>query len=103
MVLAASSGKTDVSEFVNTNGVMPATASMPLTAQLSKFVASVSYTGQTASTGYILVTATAAEPAIDAAQLALNGVATNGQVVWTCNTTNTTKAIESKYLPSSCK
>ncbi|NMM81101.1 hypothetical protein B2J86_09225 [Acidovorax sp. SRB_14] len=103
LILAASAGKTDVSEFVNTNGAMPSTASLPLTAQLSKYVASVSYTGTDASKGYILVTATAAEPAIDAAQIALNGVATNGQVVWTCNTANTTKAIEAKYLPASCK
>jgi type IV pilus assembly protein PilA len=103
LILAASAGKTDVSEYVNTNGVMPGTASLPLTAQLSKYVASVSYTGQTASAGYILVTATAAEPAINGAQIALNGVATNGQVVWTCNTANTTTAIEAKFLPASCK
>ena len=103
LILAASAGKTDVSEYANTYGVMPSTASLPLTAQLSKYVASVSYTGLTASTGYILVTATAAEPAINAAQIALNGVATNGQVVWTCNTTNTTTAVQAKYLPASCK
>ena len=103
LILAASAGKTDVSEYVNTYGVMPSAASLPLTAQLSKYVASVSYTGQTASTGYILVTATAAEPAINAAQIALNGVATNGQVVWTCNTTNTGTPIQAKYLPASCK
>ena len=36
LILAASAGKTDVSEYVNTYGVMPSTASLPLTAQLSK-------------------------------------------------------------------
>lgn len=103
LILAASSAKTDVSEYVNTNGVMPSTASLTVATQASKYVASVAYTGTNASNGYVLVTATAAEPDISGGQLALNGVATNGQVVWTCNTTNTTTPIAAKYLPSSCK
>jgi len=103
LVLAASSAKTSVAEYVNTNGVMPDTASVSIESQTSKYVASVGYTGQNASNGYIEVTATAAEPAINAAQLRLAGVALTGQVVWTCSTTGTGTPIQPKYLPSSCK
>jgi len=103
LVLAASSAKTSVAEYVNTNGVMPDTASVSIESQTSKYVASTGYTGTNASTGYIEVTATAAEPAISGAQLRLQGVATGGQVIWTCNTQGTGTAIQAKYLPSSCK
>ena len=103
LVLAASSAKTSVAEYVNTNGVMPSTASVAIESQTSKYVASVGYTGTSASDGYIEVTATAAEPAINGAQLRLQGVALTGQVVWTCNTTGTGTPIPAKYLPSSCK
>jgi type IV pilus assembly protein PilA len=104
LILAASSAKTSVAEFVNTTGVMPATASVSIETQVSKYVASVGYVGTDASNGYIEVQAHAtAEPAIASAQLRLQGVALGGQVVWTCNTTGTTTAIAPKYLPSSCK
>ncbi len=105
LVLAASSAKTSVAEYVNTNGVMPDTASVSIESQLSKYVASVEYTGQNASNGYVEVTATAAETAISGRKLRLAGVAQGGQVVWTCSTTGlaANAAIEPKYLPSSCK
>lgn len=103
LILAGSAAKTDIAEYVNTYGAMPSTASMTLATQTSKYVTSVAYTNVDASNGYVLVTATAAEPDISGGQLALNGVASNGQVVWTCNTTNATTPILAKYLPSSCK
>ena len=103
LVLAASSAKTSVAEYVNTNGVMPSTASVAIESQLSKYVSSVNYVGSTASEGYIEVIATTVESAIAGDELRLQGVASNGQVVWTCNTTGSASPIEPKYLPSSCK
>jgi tRNA A37 threonylcarbamoyltransferase TsaD len=88
---------------VNTNGVMPDTASVSIESQTSKYVASTGYTGSNASNGFIEVVATAAEPAIAGAMLRLQGVATGGQVIWTCNTSGTATPILPKYLPSSCK
>jgi type IV pilus assembly protein PilA len=102
LVLAASAAKTTIAEYVNTSGVMPDTASVSIDSQLSKYVASVTYTGTSASNGYVEVTATAAEPAINGAKLQLVGVAANGQVVWTCQTA-ASGGILAKYLPSSCK
>ncbi len=103
LVLAASSAKTSIAEYVNTNGVMPDTGSVSIEGQASKYVASVAYTGTSASEGFIQVTATPAEPAISGAMLRLQGLATGGQVVWTCNTTGAGTPILPKYLPSSCK
>jgi type IV pilus assembly protein PilA len=104
LILAASSAKVSVAEYVNTYGAMPEAASVSIETQLSKYVASVSYGYTDASNGYVEVTATAAEPAISGAQLRLNGAATAGQVIWTCQATTVTgTAILPKYLPSSCK
>ena len=103
LVLAASSAKVSIAEYVNTNGVMPSTASVAIENQLSKYVASVTYTGTDASNGYVEVTATAAETAINGGQLRLQGLAQGGQVVWTCNTSGAGTPIAAKYLPSSCK
>ena len=104
LVLAASSAKVSVAEFVNTNGRMPDTASVAIESQVSKYVASLGYTGTDASNGFIEVTATTAEPAISGAQLRLVGVANIGQVIWTCSAATVSgTAIQAKYLPSSCK
>ena len=103
LVLAASAAKVSVAEFVNTSGRMPDTASVAIESQVSKYVASLGYTGTDASNGYIEVTATAAEIAISGAQLRLAGVSNAGQVIWTCNTAGTGTPIQAKYLPSSCK
>ena len=43
LILAASAGKQNVAEYVNTYGVMPATASMQLASAESQFVASTGY------------------------------------------------------------
>lgn len=104
VVLAASSGKTAVSEFAQVNGVMPATGSSPVTTQTSKYVASVGYTGTDANNGTITVITTAAgDTNIASKQLDLVGVLNaGGQVVWTCKA-GATAPILAKYLPSSCK
>src|SRR5262245_3407651 len=103
LLLAASSAKTSVAEFVNTYGRMPDTASVAIESQVSKYVASVGYTGTDASNGYIEVTSTTAEPMLNGAQLRLQGQSNTGQVVWTCNTAGTGTPILPKYLPSSCR
>jgi type IV pilus assembly protein PilA len=94
LVLAASSAKVGISEFVNTNGTLP--TSYTPEAQVSKFVESVTWVSPD-----IIVKATAAESAISGKSLKLSGaLSTAGnQVVWTCQTVD----IDAKFLPSSCK
>jgi type IV pilus assembly protein PilA len=94
VVLAASSGKTSVSEYVNTSGAMPP-AGFLIENQVSKYVSGVTYDGANSK---IVATASAAETAISGSTIELIGVASNGQVVWTC-----TGSIDQKYRPSSCK
>ena len=101
LILAGSSAKTNIAEYVNTNGLMPDTASISVDNQVTKYVASVSYVGTDASNGYVEVTATAAEAAISGKKLRLSGVATGGQVVWPCSAAS--GEIDPRYLPSSCK
>jgi type IV pilus assembly protein PilA len=106
LLLAASSGRTAVAETFSQKGLMNlSAASMGVNNQTSNYVASVSYTGTSSSTGDIIVTATT-NPGLGAANntaIALRGTAgVSGQVTWTCGgaTTNGTPA---KYRPSSCK
>jgi type IV pilus assembly protein PilA len=103
LVLAASSAKTSVAEFVNTYGRMPDTASVAIESQVSRYVASVGYTGTDASNGYIEVQASTAETAISGGLLRLSGLSTAGQVIWTCAVPAGGGGIQAKYLPSSCK
>ncbi|WHZ10125.1 MAG: Type IV pilin PilA [Burkholderiaceae bacterium] len=98
LILAASSAKTSIAEYVNTNGVMPAAGSISIEGQTSTYVASVAYTDTDASTGMVTVTASGAEVAMAGGTITLTGVASNGQVVWTCGGT-----ILAKYRPSSCQ
>jgi type IV pilus assembly protein PilA len=93
MLLAASSAKTAVAEFANTNGALPG-ASFVVESQSSPYVASVGWDGSK-----ITVTATAKETAISGKTVFLNGQYNNGQVAWTC----TKGDIDDKYLPASCK
>jgi len=103
LILAASSGKTQVAEFVNTNGAMPTAASLGLASQTSKYVASLAYTQTNASVGVLTVTATAAESAISGGTLALTGtINASGQVDWACAAASS-GGIQARYLPSSCK
>ena len=103
VILAASSAKTSVAESAQTNSAMPATGSLTVDSQTSKYVTSVVYAGTDASTGVVTVTASAAEPKISGKTVDMTGVLQgNGQVVWTC-TTGATNGIDVKYLPASCK
>ena len=99
VILAASSPKTSVSEAAQTLAGMPATASVTVDSQASKYVASVSYTSTATSTGLITATATTAEPKMAGGTITLTGsYQTNGQVTWVCSGT-----IASKYRPASCQ
>jgi type IV pilus assembly protein PilA len=98
VILAASSPKTSVSEAAQTYGGMPATASVTVDSQSSKYVASVGYTSTATTTGVITATAQG-EAKISGSTIVLTGTAqTNGQVVWVCSGT-----IASKYRPASCQ
>ena len=103
VILAASSAKTAVAESAQVNAAMPATASLVVDSQSSKYVSGVAYTGTDASNGFITVTTTTTGDAkISNQVLIMSGVLQpNGQVVWTCGGTTTT--ILAKYLPASCK
>ena len=99
VLLAASSGRTAVSEAVQVSGTgFPTTASLVLQSQSSKYVSSVAYTQVSTSEG--LVTATAqGDTSIAGSTIVLDGVAgANAQVNWTCGGT-----IAAKYRPQSCK
>jgi type IV pilus assembly protein PilA len=102
LILAASSAKNSIAEYVNTQGVMPDTASVSIESQQSKYVASVVYTGTNATSGFIRVTATAAEPAISGNTLDLTGTVNSGQVTWVCSP-GAAGGINTKYMPSSCR
>ncbi len=98
VVLAASSGRTAVSEAVQVSGAFPTAASLVLTSQSSKYVASVAYAQVNASSGTVTATAQG-DSAITGSNIVLTGtMGTNSQVIWVCNGT-----IAAKYRPASCK
>ncbi|WP_310740822.1 pilin [Aquincola sp. J276] len=95
VMLAASSAKNNIAEFVNTNSAIPG-ASFEIASQTSKYVASVTWNGT-------LITATAqgfGDSAIDGSTITLTPALanSNSQVNWTCGGT-----IPAKFRPSSCK
>ncbi|MBK8399886.1 MAG: pilin [Propionivibrio sp.] len=99
VVLAASGGKTSVSEAFQTLGHMPASASAGITSQVSKFVSSVAYSTSATNVATIVATASSAESKISGGTVALIGTGdANGVVSWVC-----TGTITSKYLPSNCR
>jgi len=99
VILAASSGKTGISEAASTYGGMPTTASGVINTQTTKYVSSVQYTSTATGTGVITATATG-DTNIAGSTVLLTGtyVTATGQVDWVC-----TGTIAPKYLPSSCK
>ncbi len=105
MVLAASSGKTAVSEAAATLTQMPEPVSANIATQTSKYVASVSYTRVSASVGYVAVVGGAGDTNISGKTLAMTGTLLgNGQVDWTCGTLNATAPLmDKKYRPASCQ
>ena len=99
VVLAASSGKTNISEAAANYGGMPTSASGAITSQNSTYVSAVDYTSTSTATGVITATATG-DTNISGSTITLTGTyaTSNGQVTWVCSGT-----IANKYLPSSCK
>jgi type IV pilus assembly protein PilA len=98
VILAASSARTAVSEAVQVAGGFPATASMVMTPESSKYVADVVYTQIDSASGTVTATAQG-DSAISASTIVLSGsMNANGQVDWICGGT-----ILPKYRPASCK
>lgn len=109
-VLAASSGRTAVAETFSQKGTMALIqASMGVQPQSSKYVASVVYTSSSPTVGWITVTLQAATNLglADATSTTLTlegtGNTSTGTVAWGCGRGKTGTAINSKYLPGSCK
>ena len=100
VILAASAGKNNVAEYVNTYGVMPATASMQLASAVSKYVASTGYAYTSDTVGVITATSTTAEAAMNQGTILLTGTINSASksVDWVCNGT-----IPGTFRPSSCK
>jgi type IV pilus assembly protein PilA len=99
VLLAASSGRTAVSEAVQINGLgFPAPGSLVIESQSSRYVASVSYDSSATTSGVVTAWAKG-DTAISGSTITLTGIAgTNNQVLWSCNGT-----IAGKFRPASCK
>jgi type IV pilus assembly protein PilA len=98
VLLAASSGRTAVSEAVQVSGGFPSTASLVIQSQSSKFVAGVLYAQTNASSGTVTATAQG-DTSISGSTIVLSGQMSGaGQVDWVCSGT-----ILAKYRPASCK
>jgi len=96
VMLAASSAKTAVSEAAATNSAIPATTSVDVQSQASKYVESVVYS---LSGTDALITATArGDSNITGSTITMLGTYSSGQVLWTCG-----GSIAAKYRPASCK
>ena len=91
VLLAASSAKTSIAEYVNSSGALPPNT-FTVESQTSKYVSGVTWDGTK-----IIATATG-DSAISGSTIELTGAASGGQVTWTCAGT-----INAKYRPSSCK
>lgn len=103
VILAASSAKTSVAEAAQVNTAMPATASLTVDSQSSKWVSGVTYAQTSASVGVITVTTSTADSKISSKTIDMTGTLQgNGQVTWVC-AAGATNGIDTKYLPASCK
>jgi type IV pilus assembly protein PilA len=98
VILAASSGRTAVSEAAQVQGAMPTAASLVLETQVTKFVSGVAYSQTNASVGVVTAEARG-EAKITGSTITMTGtLGNNGQVDWVCGGT-----IDQKYRPASCK
>jgi len=101
LLLAASSAKVPVAEWVQTNGDMPNSGSLVLPVQQSKYVHSLAFTGVSASLGSITVVgASNVDVRLDGS-IVLTGTVSSagmGKVDWACSGT-----LPPRYLPISCK
>ena len=107
VVLAASSGRTAVAETFSQKGTLNlAVASMGVQTQVSKYVASVTYTPASSSQGDIIVTSSADAglgSGTSKTVILRANAGTGGSVAWSCGTDGSATAMPKKYLPSSCK
>jgi len=104
VVLAASSGRTAVSETFSQKSTMNLSAgSMGVQNQSSKYVSTVTYVPTSATVGDIIVTSSSDTGLAAAASTSMilrgTGTTGSGTVAWTCGTSTMPR----KYLPSSCK
>lgn len=102
VILAGSSAKNTIAEYVNFKGALPAAADVSIEPQASKYVKSVAWDGTN-----ITVTTTddgGGDDALKAKTLTLGAVmnASTKQVTWTCGASGS-GGIDAKYRPSSCK
>ena len=94
VMLAASSARVGVAEYVNTYSALPSAASFTPEMQLTKYVQSVSWDG----TKIIALAQGEAKITGSTIELSATLVNNNSQVNWACAGT-----IDAKYRPSSCK
>jgi|NOAtaT_6_FD_contig_61_1213048_length_458_multi_7_in_0_out_0_1 type IV pilus assembly protein PilA len=95
VMLAASSVRTTVAEFASAEGSLPATASITIPSQSSKYVASVAWNG---TDGVITATAKGDSNINNGTITLTASLAAGGQVTWTCS-----GSIASQYRPASCR
>lgn len=108
VILAGSAGRTAVSETYSQKNTMSLTRdSMGIQDQVTKYVASVTYSGADTTGDIIVTTKTdAGLPALASGKtVILRGEAQtgSGQVLWKCGKGTGTAGVDTKYLPSSCK
>ena len=109
-IIAASSARTAVAEtFANKGQMLPSANSMGVQTQLSRYVASVTWSRQSDTEGDVIVTLRSLqdEPSLGGAagttlELRATGNTGNGTVGWLCGK-GRNQPIPAKYLPSSCK
>jgi len=108
VILAGSSGRTAVSEAYSQFSTMSkSAASMGVQDLVSKYVASVTYSGTSSTVGDIIVTTSGTTSGLPTAvagkTIVLRGTANTGtgQVIWTCG--GGTSPVPANYRPTSCK
>jgi type IV pilus assembly protein PilA len=99
VILAASAGRTNISETAQVLGEMPLLASVVMPTSSSRYVNASSYVYTDSLTAAISATAQG-DSKISGSWITLSGKfnATTGQITWTCSGT-----IASKYRPASCQ
>jgi type IV pilus assembly protein PilA len=104
VILAASAGKTTISEFYGTNGHMPAATSANIDTSGSKYVSGVAYAYVNADSATITATAKDVGGSTATGTVVLTGAGTSatGKVAWTC-APGSAGGMDTKYLPASCK
>ena len=95
--------KSSVAEYYSAIGTFPpSVTSAGFNTAQAGYVASMNCGGGVCNK--ILVQFNGKEPNLNNKQIALSGLAQNGQVVWKCTTALATGTkVDNKYLPSSCR